>query len=873
MTDVRQKTTIGNRFRFLVRGLGLVGFLSAVIGLVLTAAVYPPFEGWTRATFEPAVKGEAGPFNQVAVVMFLGGLALVLLALVVELIGMLPQVTGRRTVAGTATAAQTALAVAAFVLVNVVSFSVYRKFDCTRERLFTLPDTVVEKLKTIDPTKPTTVVVLQKRVTSAGLTKSADALDRAAERKIAEKVEDLVDQFREFGPQFKVTVLDVEDEAFEDKKDALLKAIETQPGESAAEGKRNAAVLRAAIDAAPEDSVLFYSEGKVQRLAFQEFYQLDRTASTTIVEATVDGKKAEREKFTNLVLLPQGTKVFANRLEQLDAKKPKVGLLVIHPLLATKGEVDEYSAAGLRKSLEANGFEVVDVITRKWTGREEPTPTINTYAEADLDDVEEDYLYYTGKLDRIATLRKNLLELAEKAATAPLTELDAMARRLFGRGLRSDDERDSFRKAMLALAEESTASIKQCEEQLAEITPNYLRLTADERTVEGRRKDMKAKLDAAVADCDLLIIPRLTVTDAGKSNWIPPNIYPLFNLVDKQAAAVKAFVQAGKPVMVCFGPTSIGEGLPVQPDEVEKIFNRFGVTFGNQTILSDRWRGGGVCRPGGGGGGGPGTAEVKVPPLAVVKPDTDGRQENPVSMAFETTARAAKGGKLEVKKSGFRPIYVKGPVVATLSYLGDVVQLGKESWNETKLIGDETYVPQLDPPKLKGEDPTRGTLDEERKGPFTVGVAVEAPVPVDWVNPRPGAAAAGAAVLAATTPGVPLGAAFAAAVDPSAYVSVIPESQRPKLPTVRLAAFGHGGLFTGNTLNPAVEKLLLLTANWQLKRDDRLPKPAAESKPWQFPRVNLDARDATLWWYGAAVLPPVFCGVFGVLVLMMRKVR
>jgi len=66
---------------------------------------------------------------------------------------------------------------------------------------------------------------------------------------------------------------------------------------------------------------------------------------------------------------------------------------------------------------------------------------------------------------------------------------------------------------------------------------------------------------------------------------------------------------------------------------------------------------------------------------------------------------------------------------------------------------------------------------------------------------------------------------------------------------------------------------LLHTANWQLKRDDRLPKPAADTKSWQFPRVNLDARDSTLWWYGAAVLPPVFCGVFGVLVLMMRKVR
>jgi hypothetical protein len=265
---------------------------------------------------------------------------------------------------------------------------------------------------------------------------------------------------------------------------------------------------------------------------------------------------------------------------------------------------------------------------------------------------------------------------------------------------------------------------------------------------------------------------------------------------------------------------------------------------------------------------------VDVPPLLIFKPaKLSHKEENPVATAFETTALAAPGGKLEVKKSGFRPIYARGPIEASLPYVGDILQLGKDSWNETKLIGDEDYVPQYDPPKLKGTDPTRGTLDEERKGPFTVGVAVEGKVPIDWLDARPGAAAAGAAVLACTTPGLPLGVAFAAAVNPSAYTSVIPANQRPVDPTVRLAAFGHGGLFTGNTLDPATEKLLLLTANWQLKRDDRLPKPAGETKTWQFPRVALTPRDATLWWYGASFLPPVFCGVFGILVLMMRKVR
>src|SRR5206468_717356 len=133
----------------------------------------------------------------------------------------------------------------------------------------------------------------------------------------------------------------------------------------------------------------------------------------------------------------------------------------------------------------------------------------------------------------------------------------------------------------------------------------------------GRRlTDLRAKLAAAVADCDLLIIPRLTVMDAGKSVWIPPSVYSYFNLVDEQAAAVKAFVKAGKPVLVCFGPTSIGEGLPVPPDDVEKLFNRFGVTFGNQTVISESEARGIAERRGDPLAGG----DVDVPPLLVYKP-------------------------------------------------------------------------------------------------------------------------------------------------------------------------------------------------------------------------------------------------------------
>ena len=52
-------------------------------------------------------------------------------------------------------------------------------------------------------------------------------------------------------------------------------------------------------------------------------------------------------------------------VERIEAR-PKVGLAVIHPLLTSREDFDMYSAAGLRTTLEDHGFEVVDVILKKW---------------------------------------------------------------------------------------------------------------------------------------------------------------------------------------------------------------------------------------------------------------------------------------------------------------------------------------------------------------------------------------------------------------------------------------------------------------------------------------------------------------------------
>ena len=120
------------------------------------------------------------------------------------------------------------------------------------------------------------------------------------------------------------------------------------------------------------------------------------------------------------------------------------------------------------------------------------------------------------------------------------------------------------------------------------------------------------------------------------------------------------------------------------------------------------------------------------------------------------------------------------------------------------------------------------TVDEKRRGPFPIGVAVETTVPVSWYDAKAAPA------------------------------------------TVRVAAIGHGGFFTGLDLSPTKETLMLNTINWLLGRDEYLPKADVQ---WSYPRVVLNARDQALWaWVIPAALPLVFSYI-GLTVLLARRIR
>ncbi|MGL4423929.1 MAG: hypothetical protein ACRCZF_24965, partial [Gemmataceae bacterium] len=576
MADIRHRKTIGNRLRFLLRFLGLTGLVAALAGggfLAATTTLPTDLPGVERL-WQTTLAAPAGSPGQIAGFALAAGLAAVALWLLWELLSGLFLVTGRRTVVNLNSSLQLMLALVLFVSVNGYSFRHYRRFDTTREKLFTLPESVLEKLKTLDPSRPTDVVVLQLHKTAGALSDKPDALDGAAERKVVEKVKDLVEQLRELGPRFQVTVLDRTGETYEDQLDELT---------------RNSSELREAIEAAPENSIFFHSGRRVSRMGFGEFYLLDKPASLGTV-TTKSGK--ERRRPQNLVLNPQGVEVFASRLVSLEEKKPKVGLLVVHPLLASQEDVEEYTLRGLRKSLEANGFEVTDVILKKWPPRSpKPSPGVEVYAEYELSRVEAEY----GRAELLVADRSMALSMNKEARSqaekADLKTVDRLFRRYVGRAI----ETEADRTAILKLIDTSNTMLQQELDEFTkartEASAKFEKVFANESAVDARRStDISGKLTRMVQDCDLLIIPRMTVQDLGRRRTLPPALY---NLSTEQADVVKSFLTAGKPVLGLFGPTEYGGrdvAAQVDPekDALAPLFNRLGIEFGKQAILFDK---------------------------------------------------------------------------------------------------------------------------------------------------------------------------------------------------------------------------------------------------------------------------------------------
>jgi hypothetical protein len=150
------------------------------------------------------------------------------------------------------------------------------------------------------------------------------------------------------------------------------------------------------------------------------------------------------------------------------------------------------------------------------------------------------------------------------------------------------------------------------------------------------------------------------------------------------------------------------------------------------------------------------------------------------------------------------------------------------TWNESSpFVNEKREVPRFQP--TKPDDPKKGTLDEERHGPFPIAAAVERKIPADWYEEKNAAPA-----------------------------------------KTRIAVLGNGGVFVGQTISPVKEKLLLDVSNWLLGRDDLLARSVGT---WSYPRVDLSSRAAELWFLGVQFGLPMLFGYIGILVWSVRRMR
>jgi len=826
--DTRHEMTSSGRKRLLTRYIGLTAILVAVIGLIMFLSM----------------PGAFGPGKVFSVALLIVGLGVGAYALVTEITSASASGSAHKGQAGINAGVQVALAVGLVILINLYSFLHHTEFDLTRDSQFTLPKSTIVELQKLK--SETTIVVLQQHKTFGRLSDKPDRYDYAAERKVVEKVQDIVDLFRKFGPQFKVVVLDVEEESYDKKFEELTKEDPT---------------LRTAIQTAPENSIFFASEGKVQRMSFNEFYQLDREAS--------------KEGRGNLVLQPQGIATLVKRITAIEEKKPRIAVAVPHEWLTTQvteGQ-EQYTLAGLRKSLTNYGFDVVDVVIKKFPGAQ---PASFTYEETKLNRLEDEYdtarqaVSRSRKVDgQLARLRQLIEDVKDKPLLDRVDNLEKIYDAISpdDANLTEAQKKDpnlmvSFESAVMrrfASVERQLAADKlEAQDEMSAAELGLKDIQRNDRSLEDRYlSDVKYKFQRLLSQCDLLIIPRMTIINP----TMPENVLPMtLHRFDKeQAEVVKEFMKSGKPVLVCAGPVNTpqeGAPLPEVADDIEQLLVDRGVVLAKQTILfnveakafrdpesGDRL----------------GSSAVQLPPLLFQPPDdwkSEGTQPNPISQALQLLVKSI-GHPLDIEVRAPRPITLKQDAQRKQSIAASFLWTSPKSWNETFPFNSRIrFIPQMGPVRQPLPPPQKDTEDEalktgrpsvERDGPFSIAVAIDAAMPKAWYKD-----------------------------DEWKKIEPLEEKKRP---TSRLVVVGHGGIFNKKELSPASEQLLLTISNWLLNRDERLPHqadpkaPNAVDRPWSYGRVEMSETSKNLWHWGTFIgLPAIFIYT-GLIVLMVRRVR
>ncbi len=826
-----------SRLHFAIRLLGLSGALLACVCAVLAGVRRELDPLYAAANVREAADiglqlartAVDEPRTHLVLLLLLTGAAAALLALLIESLVIVAFTATRRSAFGFNALVQGALAAVLLIGVNVWSFRHYQRVDCTRDRQYTLPASDRDNLAQLDPKSKTTVIVYQLHKTFGTLTGKPDRFDYAAERKVVEKVFDLADQLAEVGPQLNVEVLDVEEDGYEDRLAALT---------------RNAPELRKAIDSAPENSLFFFARGEegrenIQRLSFNDFYLLDKTASQE-----ADGGRR------NLVLLAQGSQPFVRRILSLGGRKPRIGIAVIHDVLTSTGEA-EWGLQGLRKALEEHGFEVRDILLKRWPNSAPPEAAAYTTDESALDDLEQEERLLKGVVAALTQEQKNIRKALDiwQRAVKDVKIREELTRRfaaqLRGSKISAEMAREQAEEVEYEL-KFSAAAVERVQEQLKDIGKRKSKLNVPALTEQRRMTDLKAKMDLLLADCDMLFVPRMTLRNtASRFANIAASVY---RLEKSQVESIKDFLKAGKPLLACLGPSNEDpdERRPEagRPEPLETMLSELGIKLGKQTVLFDVEMKAFADRRAGKSFAG---NTVRVPPVLfdwkpglghplgypVLSP-----RENPIRHSLRLATRGlGQGQALDIVLRLPRPVYYEPPTGVKPDFDPDFLMSDADSWNEDQPFPTAESIPQFTRPKdsadaakaLANADP----LEARRRGPFPIGVAIQTALPASW---------------------------YASPADKPA--------------TVRLAVIGQGGFFTGKDLPPAQEKLFVNTLSWLLGRDDQLPRG---DRVWSYPRVNdtipPDSPTEYMWLWGVRLGLPALFLYLGLVVLLFRRLR
>jgi hypothetical protein len=870
-----------SRLHLLVRLLGVTGLVAVATGAVLAQAqgMFGTEETtWGQALTSirdrllAAVQGQAAgdTLARVTVYLFLGGVAAALLWLLVEVVVILRFAAARRSAFGANAVVQGGIAAALLVGINLYSYSHYRRVDCTRTGEFTLPSDVQKEFRELRPEAATTILVLLQPAKAVSGNNRDDNLAAAAEKIVITKVRELADELRDFGPQFQVIVLDTREEDFPDK---LKKVTRRRPG------------LTAAIENAPPgNNIYFYAppdrrsespsstvgdkqaeagaEGaRIQRISFEDFYQLDRTRS----------KGTDKDR-GNLVLLNKGVGPLARRILNLEEKRPRIGILVVHEAFSTISREPEWKLAGLKSALTRHGFDVRDVILKRNFRQDRRTGELAADPAVSLLD-ETRYKRALTRRDRLPEILKEAEkeikeDEEEKSRWEKATPRDLEK---FARNLNLPSISEAFRQRQVeewgSQIEAKQRDLERLRKQLDNAREELKKFDEDIVGEQLRMTDLRAKLERVVADCDLLLIARPSLWQFG----YPDDIHRLDAF---QIEVIRDFLKSGKPLLACLGsradpPPRFGAPPPPPsgPDSLEELLAELHIKLNRQTIVFNAQTAEDIDAD----------SELRqsrrdIPPLDFKTKFTALRRtrdaaplpphDNPIRESLVRSAEVS-GGTFEFAPLYPRPVYYAASSADALGALGVVAGMaGKVAtpaapgqpesaaeflwtdvacWNEENPLAARRFVAP------KKDDPTRGTREEKRRGPFPVGVAVEVKPPAGGGNGRAG--------------------------------------------KVRVAVIGHGAPFAGTELSQSQEKVLLDTCNWLLRRGDLLTE---EGKEWSYPRLvlgesepataeetktadetesrlSLAEREKRLWLWGARLGLPALFAWLGVVVLLVRR--